>query len=111
MQVIKVQTNAKVSWRYMRDPNDDFIAVCDPLGLTVSGGTFEELLACVQDSLNLLMLDLLARNELPRFLRERGWTLITPAPTRQTRARDLRFDIPFSVTPERERGAEAALRT
>jgi hypothetical protein len=85
--------NANLEWKTGPVSGDNWIAVCDALKLTVESPTYAELMEDVGLTLNDLFLDLLHSNELERFLRDRGWTLARPMPSRTDE--NVRFDVPF----------------
>lgn len=92
--VIQIQGN--VPWRYLHTKGGNYVAICDPLKLTLQAKTFAELMEDVAISLDALLKDLVVTNEFDRFLREQGWTALAPVPIRM---RNVRFDIPFAMIP------------
>jgi hypothetical protein len=98
-----IQINANVPWQYSRAKGGNYVAVCDPLKLTLQAPTFSELMEDIAVSLDALMKDLLSENELDKFLRERGWSAVGQVPTRP---RNIRFDVPFAVTAMRAHGQQ-----
>ena len=92
-QIIRIETRAQLVWSTYRDRNNWWIAVCDPIGLTVQGETWGELVEGIHQSMHLMLKALHERGELEAFLRQRGWSAITSGP--QPR-KDVRFDIPFT---------------
>jgi hypothetical protein len=99
-----IQINANVPWSFTRVRSGQYIAVCDPLKLTLQADTFYDLMEDIAISLDALLKDLLGDNELDRFLRERGWTAFSPIPARP---KNVRFDVPFELV--RARGQQAEL--
>lgn len=95
-----VRLNIKnLKWDLLRDHETcNWVAVCDQLGITISGETFAELQECIGEALDALFKDLLADNELDDFFRERGWSLQSPVSPSDIPS--LKFDIPwFLPTP------------
>ena len=90
MRVVRVQAN--LQWSVQRGKVGAWVAICDPLKLTVQSETWAELMEDIGLTLNDILKDLLVSNELPKFLHERGWQLAGAMPTRPE---DVRFDVPF----------------
>lgn len=89
--VIVVQIEANVPWQTRRATGGNWIAVCDPLRLTLQAETYADLMEDIGLTLDALLKDLLRTNELDRFLRDQGWTMVGSVPRRD----DIRFDVPF----------------
>jgi hypothetical protein len=87
--IIRVQAN--VQWA-VRPVGDVWLGICEPLKLTVEAGTYGELMESISDALDAVMSDLMASDELPRFLQTHGWSLMTPLPAKTV---GVRFDVPF----------------
>jgi hypothetical protein len=88
-----VQIEANVAWNCFRAAGGQWVGVCDPLKLTVQSSTWGELMEDIADTLDGILNDLLASNELPQFLRERGWVPAGPLPERTEK--NVHFDVPF----------------
>lgn len=74
MNVI-VQLEANVQWSVQQSATSKrWTGVCDPMNITTEADTLDELQGVINESMQLLLTDLLHDNELDRFLRERGWT-------------------------------------
>ena len=58
----------------------------------------------IEETIQLLLTDLLLDNELDQFLREHGWTANNVPP--QTNAGDVRFDVPWQLVVESKRDSE-----
>lgn len=95
MQIIRIQTQAQLVWSTYRDRNGWWIAICDPIGLTVQGETWGELVEGIHQTMHLMFKALYERGELEAFLRERGWQAVGPGPRVK---KDVRFDIPFTFS-------------
>lgn len=107
MRVIRVEAN--VRWSCQR-ANRNWIGVCDPLKLTVQSETYAELMEDIGLTLNAVLKDLLASNELPQFLTERGWQAADPIPS--PKAKNVRFDVPFipEMMKREPYGSQASVR-
>lgn len=106
MMNVIVQIQANLNWRYTRarGGNGAYIAVCDPLRLTLQADTFSDLTEDINVSIDALLKDLLTENELEPFLREHGWTAISPIPAGPA---GVRFDVPFELV--RASGQQASV--
>ena len=60
----------------------------------------------IAHALNALFLDLLLEGELDRFMRERGFQLMSPLPSQPD---DTWFDVPFSASRTTARDFEVAV--
>lgn len=89
---IVVRVNANVKWKTRQTQAGNYVAICDPLGLTLQAETWADLMEDISLTLDAMLKDLLSSQELDQFLREHGWTLIGSIPNRQE---DFRFDLPF----------------
>jgi hypothetical protein len=92
-----VRVEANIVFRAYQNHDGVWTAVCDPLGLTVEGDSWTDVWKSADESLNILLRDLLKRNELSSFLRARGWSMARPHHVKRTSR--VRFDVPFRVTP------------
>jgi predicted RNase H-like HicB family nuclease len=92
--ITRIEIKANLPWEYFKGKGGNWIAVCEPLKLTVQSETFGELMEDIEDTLDALFQDLLSSNELEKLLRDHGWTLTGQIPSRDE---PVRFDIPFST--------------
>ncbi len=102
LNVRVVQVEANIEWRAFRARGGNWIAICDPLGLTIQSETYASLMEDIAETLNAMLHDLVSSNDLERFFRERGWQS-GPIP-RQSEG--VWFDVPF-VTRAADRDREA----
>jgi predicted RNase H-like HicB family nuclease len=102
--VVRVQ--AKIQWQCCHAAGGNWVGVCDPLKLTVQAETWADLMEDIGLTLDAVMKDLLTSNELPKFLVDRGWTLLGPIPNTRE---DVRFDVPFIPAMMGARGPQAEL--
>ena len=96
--VLTIQIQAKISWAMKRLSSGKFLAVCDPLGVTVEGKNQAELRSLIEETHHYLFLDLLVDGELDKFLRDRGWSVPGGTPRRPPGA-GVRFEVPFHLVP------------
>lgn len=68
------QLNAQVQWAVTRDDaSKRWVAICDPMGITVEADSHTELRENITEAMNLILANLLRSGELDHFLRARGW--------------------------------------
>ncbi len=91
MRVVRI--NAQLQWTIRQGSGGAWVGICDPLKLTVQSDTWAELMEDIGLTLDAVLKDLLVSNELPRFLRDRGWQLMGSMPTHLGEVRF--FDVPF----------------
>jgi predicted RNase H-like HicB family nuclease len=92
-----VRIDANLQWRATIGKGGNYVAVCDPLKLTLQAETWAELMEDTSDVLNTIFLDLLTSNELDNFLRAHGWSMMGQVPRRPE---NVRFDVPFFYVRE-----------
>ena len=102
-----VHIDGKLQWRWFRAQSGNYIGGCDPLKITLQADTFSELMEEIGITLDALLKDLLADNDLDRFLREQGWSTTGPGPNRPS---DVRFDVPFAIDEMGTHGQQAIVR-
>lgn len=93
MTVVHIEAN--VLWKTLRAQGGNWVAICDPLKLTVQAETYADLMEDIGLALDALLKDLLRSNELERFLRDHGWRPLGKIPRRPE---GVRFDVPFRPT-------------
>lgn len=104
MTVVKIEAN--VEWKYFRAAGGNWIAVCEPMALTVQSETYATLMEDIALTLNALMKNLLEARELEAFLHSRGWRPFQGAIPAQPD--DIYFDVPFA-TKAADRDSQVAL--
>jgi predicted RNase H-like HicB family nuclease len=104
-QIIQIQVQAQVQWRVGRSSSGNYIGVCDPLNMTMEGSTLEELEQNINESIQLLMSDLMESGELERFLQDHGWRAV-PDPRQQG---PVEFRLPYNLQVRNSRGSARAL--
>ena len=106
MNIIQVEGRGQFPWTVIRAQGGHWVAVCEPFGLTIQSDTWASLMEDIAHALNALLADLLEEGELDRFLKDRGFRLVGPPPSKPD---DTWFDIPFSATRTTDRDLQAAL--
>ena len=107
MTIVQVEGQVRLPWAVTRAKGGNWVAVCQPLGLTIQSDTWAHLMEDIAQALNALFVDLIQEGELDRFLREHGWRLVGPVPSKPDEAW---FDVPFEPTRMTDRDLEIALR-
>jgi hypothetical protein len=92
--VVRVESN--VEWKWRVGAGGNYVAVCDPLKLTLQAKTWSDLVEDMNDTLGALDSDLVACNEFDSFMQEHGWTL---AETLPMQTKNVRYEVPFSIQP------------
>jgi hypothetical protein len=92
--VIRIEGN--VPWQWRVGSGGNYVAMCEPLKITLQAPSWIELMEDISSSLDALLKDLLESRELDAFMQEHGWNLLAPIPDR---ANGMRFDVPFSILP------------
>ncbi len=87
-----VRINAKLAWKVQPAQGGNYVAICKPLGLAIQSETWSNLMEDIALTLDAMLKDLLESNDLDKFLRDHGWTLVGSIPNRRE---DLHFDLPF----------------
>lgn len=101
---LTVEINARLQWQFYRDEiSHRWIAVCEPLHVTVEADTHTELRENIEDGINLLFRNLLKDNELEHFLTMRGWTAGSNLPAKNE---EVRFDVPIELIARQANGQQ-----
>ena len=103
--MIQIEGKAQLQWRANRSASSKrWIGVCDALGLVTEADTLDELHSVIDETIQLVLTDLLRDNELDQFLRERGWkALNVPA---RANANDVQFNVPWQLVAESTRNPQ-----
>lgn len=93
-QVIRVR--GEVRWSIEETREGPYVAICDPLGLTVQSDTWAELMEDIGEVLDFMFRDLMRQGRLKQLLGQHGWTCQDrPYGERIAIGESPRFDIPF----------------
>jgi predicted RNase H-like HicB family nuclease len=91
-----VVIQGSLPWAVQETREKNWVAVCQPLGLSVEGADREELMASIDESIQMIFTDLLESGELEDFLRSHGWKL--QVPVRELRAmKNPHFEVPMEL--------------
>lgn len=94
VNVVRIEAN--IQWRWRLASGGNYVAVCDPLKITLQAKTWNELVEDMNIALDALVSDLIESHEWDAFMREHGWKMLGQTPSRP---KDVRFEIPFSILP------------
>ena len=98
--VVQTTIQSTIQWRYFQDQaSGRWIAVCDPLRLTIEADSNGELRENIEDALQLFMRSLLKSGDLERFLEEHGWQKRVFG--NPSAGEDVRFDVPIELVAQR----------
>lgn len=97
IQIVKIEGHAQVQWRAERGESGRWIAVCQPMSLVTEADSLDELHSVINESMQLLLVDLLRDNELEPFLREHGWKAQLPAAVDPSA---VQFNVPWQLVAE-----------
>ena len=106
-QNVVIRVDANIAWQWRIALGGNYVAVCDPLKITLQSPTWPELMEDISNTLDALLKDLIECNEFEQFMHEHGWKSAAPIPPRQT---DMRFEVPFSILPYAQAGMNGSAR-
>ena len=87
-----VRIEGMVECKTHRARGGNWIAICDPLKITLQADSWANLMEDIALTLDAILKDLLGNNELPKFMKDHGWKLLGSIPKRRE---NMRFDLPF----------------
>jgi len=102
--VVKIE--GKAVWKCFRAKGGNWVAICNPLGLTIQSETWADLIEDIIHTLNAMFRDLLKSQELEQFLRDLGWRPVGRIPSKPA---NVFFDFPFDLR-QVHRDTQVALR-
>ena len=72
---VLVRIEGNVPWSWRKGSGGNYVAICEPLKITLQARSYSELMEDISLTLDAMMYDLLANNEFDRFMRDHGWQL------------------------------------
>ena len=105
---VLVRIEANVQWMWRKGGGGNYVAVCDPLKITLQARSYSELMEDIANSLDALLKDLMESHELEQFMQDHGWNAVAPIPARPE---DMWFDVPFTVMPVAMAGTNGSQRS
>lgn len=99
MQTFTIAIQARLQWNITITRAGNFLGVCDPIGLSLEGGSEDELRSVIEESLHWFFLTHLEDGTLNAFLASKGWTFTGPMPTKNEidEGGAVRFDVPVDL--------------
>lgn len=102
---VVINLKSKLQWRaWQSEKSGRWIGVCDAMNLTMEGATLDELHSVINETIQLVLTDLLVENGLEAYLRERGWRA-QGLPDRPDA--DTQFQVPWELIAEGARRGSA----
>jgi len=93
MNVMRIDVHGAVAWEIRRSTtSDSWVALCQPLNLTMEAPSLDDLHSSIHQAVQLLLTDLMQDGELDQFLRARGW-----AAKGDIKGDDVEFDVPLEL--------------
>ncbi len=100
-----IALKAQIQWRAtFSDASSRWIGICDPMNLALEADSLDELYSVIDETMHIVLLDLLLDDELDRYLQERGWQ-VRGAPV-VAKTEDITFDVPWELIAEGARDPE-----
>lgn len=97
-----VQVATSLRWEVTKTDEGPFVGVCESLGIAMEGDTLDDLYASIDQSVQMVMNDLLRNGELDEFLISRGWQPIPQFPRRGTNE-PVQFNVPIELLMQAKR--------
>ena len=97
-KTVTIEVTSKLEWRAVRSATSSrWIGICDAMNLSIEADSLDELASVIDETLNLVLIDLLSDNMLDQYLRKHGWSARhVPANANE----DVRFDLPWHLAAE-----------
>jgi hypothetical protein len=93
---------ANLQWRARQNPDTSrWIGICDPMNLSMEAATLDELHGVINETIQLVLTDLLHDNELDAYLKAHGWTATNLHDVRIEE--DVCFDVPWELIADGSR--------
>lgn len=102
--VIKIET--KLLWMVAQQPSGALVAECEALGLVSEGSNRLDLWQNINESIQLVMNNLLRCGELDDFLRSHGWKSV-PVPGDATDG-PVPFEVPIELVHQEQARRDSA---
>lgn len=91
--IVKVEAR-QLPWNAERTESGRFVATCPPMKLVTEADSLDELYSIINETMQLMLVDLLRDNELPQFLIEHGWQADVPVAINPA---DVQFNVPWQL--------------
>lgn len=97
---VVVKLEANIQWHTRPSTTSArWIGVCEPMNLSMEAETLDELHSVIEETMQLVLTDLLRENELQEYLEEHGWRASNLDSA--TVNDDVAFDVPWQMITER----------
>lgn len=106
---VLVRIEGNVPWMWRKGSGGNYVAICEPLKITLQARSYSELMEDISSSLDALLKELMETQDFERFMQDQGWHLSAPMPARPQQ--DMRFDVPFSIMPVAAAGTNGSQRS
>lgn len=94
---VTIEVATKIEWLARQTVSGRWVGVCESLNLATEADSLDELHSVINESIQLLMVDLLEDDELSSYLHARGWHASNlPA----VHDGDVEFDVPWHLIAE-----------
>ena len=91
---VQINVKSKLLWLAAEIRPSKWLAKCDAMNLAVEANSLDELYSIIKETVDLLMLDLVADNEFDEFLRARGWEAKVPV---EADRNNVKYDVPWEL--------------
>lgn len=96
-KVVTVEMQGQLQWLTRQVASGRWIGTCDAMGLAMEADSLDELHSLIDETLQLVLIDLLEDDEFERYLQEHGWTARN-LPSHPTD--EVEFDVPWQLLVE-----------
>jgi hypothetical protein len=94
--IVSIEGQAQLEWHATVGPSGRWIGVCKAMNLASEAESLDELYSVINETMQLMLFDLLADNELDRFLKDHGWKAMH-LPHHVKNPEDIQFRVPWSL--------------
>lgn len=94
IQLVQIQGHAQLQWRAERGTSGRWVGICDAMKLVTEAESLDDLRSVIDETMQVVLTDLLRDNELQQFLRDHGWQAQLP---QQADPEEVRFNVPWEL--------------
>ena len=103
--VVTVELESQLEWQATKSESSGrWVGVCDAMNLSMEADSLDDLRSLIDETMQLVLIDLLEDNELDQFLRAHGWR-VERLPTKHS-VQKVSFDVPWHLIAEGVRDSE-----
>ncbi len=103
--IINIEGKAEIQWLAQRSGSGRWIGVCEAMNLSTEAESLDELHSVINETIQLVLLDLLRDNELDKFLKDHGWRT-THMPMNKIDQADIEFNVPWQLIAKGNRDSQ-----